>query len=316
MKHLGFGAAILCLASGTSLAAGGGEGCGGKRLDTVKTPLIEKADGLLARWSEVLAKPAQLSEADQAAMAKAKETLSQICPVCKQMPDTMAFLRQTLAVSNGLEKACEAYCQGEAAAAIPAEVKNSLKERAALLSRSQKLFVAAFGSESSGKACCKEGEKAESKKACCAEGAKKSCGADADCYVKLDKTADRLLSSWEGIPGQVEAFSADEKTRFQSAMTTIMKAEGEKCPLFHQTVLASRALLDRAVAIDAELEKACKEKAKDGEACAATTDEEKAMLKAFGDRTALLKKTVQLLDRMGKVMSPEPSNPLFTAQGQ
>ena len=322
MKHLGFGAAAVCLAGGFALAAGGDGKCGGTIETAAETPLIEKADGLIARWKEISARKVEGGEADLAVLAKARDTLSEICPVCKRMPDTIAFLRQTLAVSKGLEKACEASCNGEGAAAIPAEVKRSLKERAGLLSRAHKLFAAAFaaeGEEASVKVCCKGAEKKEGKKACCAEFAKRACGADPDCYAALGKTADGLLAAWEGIPAQVAAFSAEEKVRFQSAMATMRKAEGERFPLFHETILAKRTLLERVLAIGAELEKLCKERMKEDESCpfkgTPLCPENSEACKAFADRNTLLEKTVRLLDRIGKVLSPDPSNPLFAAQG-
>lgn len=315
MKNLMLGAAALLAFSGFALA--GGECCkGGKAQASAKTPLIEKADGLLAKWKESAAKPASISESDMAAMAKAGEVLAANCPVCKHMPATMGFLNKTMSLANSLEKACQTKCaQSDMAAKMPAEIKSMMSERAALLDRSAQVLgatAAMMGKDSNAKSCCKDGGATESKsEAGCCKSA--SCETNTNCYASLEKKADELLAAWDGMPAAFNALQGETRANVMSAMETMKKINPDSCALFQQSVAVAGEMAARTVAIDAEMAKSCSAK-KDDASCAAKTDEEKAMMKAMESRTAVLRKAAALLEKMAKVMNPE--NKTFTASVQ
>lgn len=315
MKNFVLGAAALLAFSGAAFA--GGECCASKaKAQAAKSPLIEKADGLLAQWKEAAAKPASMSEADMAAMAKAGEALASSCPVCKHMPETMGFLTKTFALSNSLEKACQTKCaEGDMAAKMPAEMKNMMSERATLLDRSGAILAAAaasMGKDPSAKSCCKDGGAKESKSeaGCCA---KSSCETDTNCYASLEKKADSLLAAWDGMPAAFNALEGEARNKLMDAMATMKRLQPDACARFQQSVALAGEMTARALAIDAEMTKACSAK-KDDAACAAKSDEEKAMMKAFEGRTAVLRKAAALLEKMSKVTNPE--NKTFTASVQ
>ncbi len=313
------------LVSVFGLSAYSGEGCcaSGKKI-ALKTPLIEKANTLAAKWTEAHSK--QVSEQDMVAMKAAIEVTSQICPVCKAMPDTKTFLSGVLCCSMSLEKtAMECASKEENAKQIPAEAKAAMQERMAVLASTEALISAAFagcGSETTAKTCSKpEGEVAKKEATGCTakDGvAKAGCSKESvACMEKLSQSADRLISTWENMPAQFASMSTADLTKLQGALAVLNK--NGQFEMFKETMLTSADTMARAMELDSNLQKGCREHFNSVKEKMSAEDVSKyeEMSKTFAARTQLWEKTSKLFAAMNKVFAQTAKQPdAKVAQGQ
>lgn len=311
------------LVSVFGLSAYSGEGCctAGKKI-AVKTPLIEKANALATKWTETHGK--QVSEQDMVAMKAAIEVTSQICPVCKAMPDTQAFLSGVLCCSMSVETAAmECASKEENAKQIPAEAKAAMQERMAVLASTEALISAAFagcGKETTAKTCNK-GEAEVAKAGCTAKDgvAKAGCSKESvACMEKLSQSADRLISTWENMPAQFASMSPADLTKLQAALAVLNK--NGQFEMFKETMLTSSDTMARAMELDSNLQKGCREHFNTVKEKMSAEDVSKyeAMSQTFAARTQLWEKTSKLFTAMNRVFAhagPKPAEGKV-AQGQ
>lgn len=283
----------LAAVAGVSTNAAAGPECCEKAAARIKATL-ESADKAIARLKEFPQAAATMAEADKAAIAGARETLSKTCPICKAMPEAMGFIGESLAVSAGARgKACEGNaCDGDAAASAAALT------RAQLAGKSKALFGAMCAAMKPGAG---QGDEAyetvcEKERAAAAAKGEPEKGCPAARTDALLKRADEVTARWQEAAGKFGALPEAERTALMAAMGAM-----KKDPTFAawpEAIRALRGLLDATVAQDAACEKLCAAKegeAKDAAACA-----------PYMKRAALTKKVRDLVAQMAAVTGKDP----------
>ncbi|MFO0983081.1 MAG: hypothetical protein U1E76_15355 [Planctomycetota bacterium] len=234
-----FGGPLVLAAAAAALAMPrlGGDDCCQKTGALAKDELGARVSKAVAGWRALPERMQALSADERAQLKAAQAVTDRICPVCKEMPATLAFLQEAFHAGAALDAKLLESCHGAAAkgdsagecpfAAAGKDVASGKQAPALAL----ELISVAIASVKPAADCCAAGTAAK-KDDCCAAGgsddccaAKKSDGGDALVLAKgLAERAAKLEATWTtSVPAALAALPAADKADLDKALATHKK---------------------------------------------------------------------------------------------
>jgi hypothetical protein len=192
---------------------GGDDCCQGAKNAPAKTDLGTRAGKALEMWKDVPKRLEALSAEETAQLAKAQVVGDRLCPVCKEMPATLAYLRDAFRADASLEARLLETCHG-------------VKARSDADSPAVQLLSAALASADPKPDCCAKDQAAAKAPSCCAAPKSEDASA-ADPLVQvtsLGERATKLETLWTTtVPAALAAMPAADKSELDQALATQMK---------------------------------------------------------------------------------------------
>ncbi|HET6201645.1 MAG TPA: hypothetical protein VFI25_02455 [Planctomycetota bacterium] len=314
MKNLCLASILSVAAAGFALAAPAGDDGSKAKAKSGECAAVAKdgdcpATALVAKWEKAAEQLAAMPAEKREALARARETLSASCPVCKEGPASFAFLGRFLGSTVALDGLFLACCEGdskhEKCDEVPEAVRSAFEQRIAIGAKSNELF-AVFARAS---APPEKAEVAKTEPAAGASvtvvrpgGAKMTFAEAGKTFESISEEAARLATTWNGIPARAAALPAATKSELFAAMDVVMR-EVPTCDLAKETISVLAGGLEHLVSLDKTLADHCQATLK--EHAVELPAEFAQMKKAAEARTKATAKVAELLRVMHKMMTPE-----------
>lgn len=294
--------------------AGGDDCCQAAKNAVAKNDVAARAKAAIESWKTLPQRLQALSAEDQKQLASAQAVTDRICPVCKELPATLAFLKDAFAADDAAQAKLFAACHGAGAQAeagaeeCPYLAAQSDAIKAPAPSPALELITVALAANAPKAECCAKGTPAAKSDDCCAAKSAVAGGGD-DCCAAAKPAASDPLVQVNGLLERAKAVEATWTTSVPAALAAMTAAD--KTDL--TAALATHKKLNPRMAAMLETMSVLRELAGSGECCAegashatqgekaASSDAMKAVQPLVTARADLKKKTAAILASMAQV---------------